>query len=243
MQHVREFLPKQTDKILIVSPHPDDETLAMGGVVIKYHQQIDILLLTSGEVDKNIDLLNKKKETRLREMQDALDLAGGVNSFTNLDLPVYSLSKHSSKKIIQRYAIKDYQYIFVPHRNEHHLDHRCLYKIFKKMIRIQHSKASLIEYESTTALQLLYYYFDLSDPDILKRKRSMMNCYSSQISGFNYDGIHMGLSEYQGALVHKKYIEAFYMTPRYYSLKRLYIKLPVKIKKIIEPISRKLFVN
>ncbi|MBO4323765.1 MAG: PIG-L family deacetylase [Clostridia bacterium] len=41
---------KPSDKILIVAPHPDDETLGCGGLLAKYGPQCDVLLVSNGEL-------------------------------------------------------------------------------------------------------------------------------------------------------------------------------------------------
>ena len=53
---------KKTDKILIVSPHPDDETIGCGGLLAKYGPQCDILMLTDGRLGN----IEKYKDTNLR---------------------------------------------------------------------------------------------------------------------------------------------------------------------------------
>ena len=232
MKHVRELIPKKEDRILIVAPHPDDEAIGCGGFIIKYHDQIDILLLTAGEADPDPEVLKEKKERRLKEFDSAIEFVGGVHSVISLDLPLNGVKKN--RKRIKKVNIKGYQYIFVTHRGEHHADHKCLYPIFKKMIFWQRSKAILVEYESTTALQLLYYYTDLSDPEILEKKNEMMYLYHSQVSGgFNYAGILKGLSMYQGALIHKDNAEVYYRVPSFFFLKKIYSALPGGIKKRI----------
>ena len=35
-------------RILIVSPHPDDETIGCGGILAKYGSQCDVVVLTDG---------------------------------------------------------------------------------------------------------------------------------------------------------------------------------------------------
>ena len=42
---------KDSDKILIIAPHPDDEVIALGGFISKYHNQIDILCVNSSGVE------------------------------------------------------------------------------------------------------------------------------------------------------------------------------------------------
>lgn len=41
---------KESDRILIVAPHPDDETLGCGGILAKYGEKCDVLLITDGRL-------------------------------------------------------------------------------------------------------------------------------------------------------------------------------------------------
>ena len=39
---------KETEKILIVAPHPDDESIGTGGLLSLYSNQCDVIVMTDG---------------------------------------------------------------------------------------------------------------------------------------------------------------------------------------------------
>ena len=47
------FELQKNEKILVVAPHPDDESLGCGGLMSKYGKQCDVLLLTDGRRGKS----------------------------------------------------------------------------------------------------------------------------------------------------------------------------------------------
>ena len=55
----------EKDKILIVAPHPDDETIGCGGILTLYGSQCDVVLLTDGRLGKpeNSDLTEEQTAT------------------------------------------------------------------------------------------------------------------------------------------------------------------------------------
>ena len=65
---------KPTDKILLIAPHPDDEVIACGGFIAKYHNQIDVLCINSSGVKYKHDTLSAEEiaEMRCKEFEKTM---------------------------------------------------------------------------------------------------------------------------------------------------------------------------
>ena len=88
-------------KILIVSPHPDDETLGCGGTILKYKSQklkIDWLIITS--MDGNNNFTEKDKIIRKKQIQRVKNMYG-FNKTYELNLPTTKLEQISKSLIIE----------------------------------------------------------------------------------------------------------------------------------------------
>ena len=227
---------KENDKILVVAPHQDDETIGCGGLLAMYGKKCDVLLLTDGRLGnakmyKDLDELVKIRNNEL----DKTCKIVSVNKITRLPIQNEQLTKHID--IVKNVDIKEYDYIFIPYRKDMHPDHKVCYKIFKSMISSQKAKAQLIEYEVWTPLETPTYILDISD--IIETKKKMLKEYKSQLKEKDYLGATLGLNKYRGMFIEKKYGEA-YMHSIYSGLKvKLYESLPDSAKdKIKNMISK-----
>ena len=62
-------------RILIVSPHPDDETIGCGGILAKYGSQCDVVVLTDGRLGMSTEKKQSEEELaeiRKREFESAM---------------------------------------------------------------------------------------------------------------------------------------------------------------------------
>ena len=226
---------KKNDKLLVIAPHADDESIGCGGLLCLYPKQCDLLLLTDGckghttakYSDENV--LIKIRED---EFKKALSIAGVRNYFL---LKIEDGKVFQNKKIIYSFDISQYDYIFVPNKYESHLDHKAVFKIVKYMKKRQRAKASIIEYEVWTPLRHVTWFLDISK--VANKKKKMIQQYKSQIADINYVDKGMALSCYRGMFNNMKYSEAFLYSDYSGIKKWLYDNLPeslkLKIKKLI----------
>lgn len=203
---------QKEDRLLIVAPHPDDESIGCGGLLALYGRQCDVLLLTDGRKGKS-----KKREscsddeiieTRLNELKNAVALCG-INKLITLNIPDSQTKKY--KKRIFQTDLKEYDYIFVPNVYEAHPDHHTACKCVKRMRLLGKTKAKIYEYEVWTPLRSIDWLLDISSVD--DKKRQMIEQHASQIECLDYVNSGMGLSHYRGVGCRTSAAEAFYRSP------------------------------
>jgi glucosamine-6-phosphate deaminase len=100
---IRKSIPKDK-KILIFSPHPDDDVVGMGATIheiIKNNNVYRIVYLTYGERGVRGDISNqRKREIRRKEAISAIEILGGSKeNLEFLDLRFYYSGWYSSEDI------------------------------------------------------------------------------------------------------------------------------------------------
>ena len=211
---------KENDRILVVAPHADDETIGCGGILIKYASQADVLLLSDGRLGFNRNDSDASPEkTRLSRIQEFKSVmeALGVRKYTMLDLPNDEIYRNYS--IVKQYDLREYDYVFVTSRFENSQDHRHTNFFIRKMLKAQHAKARLVEYEVWVPIPDATVILDVSD--VIERKKELLSMYTSQLKCYDYVQFAYGLSLYRGGRFHRKNVEAFFVQPKLYYLKNI----------------------
>lgn len=118
-------------KILIVAPHPDDETLGCGGSILRHIEEGDEvvwLIVTTIEKLKTIDT----KEIKQRNLQISdVNKAYGFSEKYELKFETTKLDTLPKSKIISKISKIIHkvqpQIIYVPYRLDAHSDHEVVY--------------------------------------------------------------------------------------------------------------------
>ena len=210
---------KKNDRILIVAPHPDDETIGCGGLMLKYGEQCEILLLTDGRKGYNSDIKTDEDalvETRANELSSAASLAG-VKRLHMLGICDGTLKDHANQVVT--FDLTPYDYIFVPNHYERHKDHAPVLKIIQKACHKQRSDAALYEYEVWSPIPDPTDILNLDE--LIERKLAMIHEYQSQIRYLDYETMTEALNRYRGVGQKMKYAEVYAFVPRMTLLKRI----------------------
>ncbi len=191
---------KPGERILIVAPHPDDESIGCGGLICLYHDQVDVLLVTDGFIPErqNTDVAETRKNEFLTAMQQA-----GVHKSILLHIPEHAI--RASRKQFRNVDFSIYSHVFVPNRYEIHKDHTDVYKVVRKMIR---RKTKLYEYEVWTTIRRPNIIVDIGS--VTDDKRSLIGCHRSQLRELDYEALALGLNAYRGRVHNMQYAEAYY---------------------------------
>lgn len=232
---------KESDRILVVAPHADDECIGCGGLLLKYAVQTDVLLLSDGRFgyDRN-DLDASPEKTRILRQNEFKAVMSFLNirKYTMMDILNCDIYRHYS--VVSKYDIREYDFIFVPSRFENSQDHLYAFYFLRKMIKAQHAKARLVEYEVWVPIPDPQVILDISD--VIERKKQALSLYESQLKCYNYINFAYGLSLYRGGRFKRRNVEAFFVPPRHYYLKNLVRHLTTysfreRIKKLYSVLS------
>jgi len=204
----RELEIKSNDKILILAPHPDDEVIGCGGLLLKYTKQCDVICLTDGRYGDEQLQTNEVIEIRKKEFESVMQKLK-INNFKLLNIEDSKLKDayNSFKKI----DFKNYNYIFIPNNLDQHPDHKAVFelvlKAYKENLISKNTKIAM--YEVWGALAIPNYFIDISD--IKKEKRNIITMYSSQIKHIDYATKILSLNKYRGIMVGKNSIECYFV--------------------------------
>ena len=175
--------------ILVIAPHPDDESIGMGGTIKKLSKQnnIHLCVLTDGVV---FDSSGRKM---ILKRKDACKNSGkilGISSYTFLDFPVMKLDSISHleinselEKIIRKFNPK---IVYTASRHDINKDHRIAFESTLVVTRPQSSNVKQVfSYEvtgSTINGFLPTIFEDISQE--FKYKIKSIKMYTSEIRSF-----------------------------------------------------------
>ena len=214
-------------KVLILSPHADDEILGCGGFISKFSKQnyqINVLILTNASKGAP-EIYSSEEIKKLRnEAKIANSIIGTKNLFfENLPaLNLYNYPIYKITNIIDKY-IKDInpEIVLIPSINDIHDDHKIIFKASKGSMRLNKKTKlkKILSYEVLSETEWNEneesfspnYFVRLDRSDINKKIKAFLS-YKSQVKKFPHprskEGI-INLSKVRGSQVFMNYAEAF----------------------------------
>ena len=213
-------------KILVISTHPDDETLGCGGTILKHKNigdKIYWLIITNINEKNGWD--KKVVEERQSEIKEVSQSYGFEKVF-KLDYPTTKLDIIPISEIIRSISqvISEVEphTIYLPNRSDVHTDHQITFKAVwscLKNFRYSFIKRILM-YECLTETEfapaLLENVFVpnvfVNITEYLDKKLEIMKTYKSEVMEEPYPRsleIIKSLAKVRGSRISKKYAEAF----------------------------------
>ncbi|AHB13000.1 LmbE [Dehalococcoides mccartyi] len=196
-------LPQAGERILVFSPHPDDETIALGGYIASACQagaEVEIVLVTDGSK-------YTPRETRYAEFEHACHLLGvSEDNLVFLGFKDGSLNSLSLNSLAASFGnlINSFQpdIVFYPHHKDAHADHAAVsravgqylktipgiqryeylvhYRILFPQPRIFNQNLYLLPPLTLVNEDQNWLRFDLSEAQ-LEQKIAAMSAYESQL--------------------------------------------------------------
>lgn len=204
------------NKVLVVAPHSDDESLGSGGSIALHTQSGDpvkVIFLTDGSMGDYTGRYSKEEYVNMREAE-ALKACSrlGVEDVVFWREPDRNLS--SNQKNINRLSdlLSEYKpgLIYAPSPFEFHPDHRAAAELLWRAIQKSGISCKIAFAEINTAVRINT-LVDITP--VIKKKKSACNAYKSQIDNTPYTDISLGLNRFRSLPVSEEsqYAEGFFI--------------------------------
>jgi len=203
--------------ILVLAPHPDDESLGCGGTIKLLAQagmQVDVILMTRGENGMDApgqqpaavheQLANRREgEARaacavlgVRDVQFLPGIDGGLMH-----------QPHLVQQLAALMQMGNYQRIFAPWYGEAHPDHVATFRLLQRALAEAALRPAIWLYEVWTPLPPTDH---VPIDATMAAKRAAIEKHRSQLDCLDYLGAFVGLAAYRAlACPPSKYAEAF----------------------------------
>ncbi len=214
-------------KILVISAHPDDETLGCGASLLKHQEsgdEIHWLIVTSPHSPQWNNAVIEEKKVEVSSVK----LAYNMTSLTRLDFPAAQLETVPLSNIIDGIrdcvnSIKPNQ-IYTVYGGDVHTDHQIVYRstmsVLKPSCMQDFNVRKILAFETLSSTEANTPYLDTTfTPNIfnditqfIEQKLQIMKLYKSELQEGSQprsiDAIR-ALSHYRGVTIGVPYAEAF----------------------------------
>jgi LmbE family N-acetylglucosaminyl deacetylase len=231
LEIVKKF---SSQNILILSPHPDDDVLGVGGLIATISNETDITVAYfcdgSGGVPEGISQVDNRElgwaqkrdssliEKRKEEAKAAAEILG-IKNQSFFGYPDGKLASGSAavKALLDLLNKIEPAIIFTPSFLDNHPDHRVTNEILMNALSSYKYQANLQiwAYEVWTPL-FPNRIFPIST--VIEQKKKAIQCHQSQLESRAYDEAIIGLNRYRAGVNNAGgYAEAFFAaTPKIY---------------------------
>jgi LmbE family N-acetylglucosaminyl deacetylase len=214
------------NNVIVISAHPDDETLGVGGTILRHVAEGDnVYWLNITSINESQGFSKEKVFERAQEIEKVHSEFGFKQKFL-LDYPTMSLSGSSLQKLIPEisniFNSIGVNIIYCLNRSDAHSDHRIVfdavmactktfrYPTIKKVLCYE--CLSETEFAPLLADRMFIpnYFVDITN--YFEKKIEIMKIYSSELGEFPFPRSIKtieSLASLRGSMIGKTYAEAF----------------------------------
>jgi len=197
--------PPVNSRILVLSPHPDDEVLGPGGTLYRYGKagnEIMVVYMTDGSGSTPGADADKMKQTRLEEAGKIGETYHFTQKFLDYKDGALEVSENTIKTLKNIIIEFKPHRIFLPSFLDSHKDHittnHILYSVLKDSPNLE---AEIFGYEVWTNIPFPNYAINITDD--FETKLQMISVYQSQTAMFDYEQ----LCRSRNSLNHTMYLD------------------------------------
>lgn len=190
-------------RVLVLSPHPDDEAIGLGGTLrrhIEQGDQVEVIFLTSGEKGSRTQSPEELGPVREDEAEAAAKILGyrQLEFWRQPDGAVEATDELVARLVGKLNETKP-ELIYVPHDAEMHPDHRAATQLVARALTTLNRDApSVLMYEVWTPLQEIDHIEDISGQ--LATKLNAIRAHKSQCDIMDFVEAIRGLNRYRGEM-------------------------------------------
>jgi len=184
--------------VLVISPHPDDESIGCGGTLRKHvlaGDTVQAIFLTSGE----------REETKSLREQEARE-AASILGLDHIEFwQVRNGSLRTTKKLVDRLQSRITEWsadtVYVTHDREMHEEHRVAARLVRRAVSglaPDFSKPEVLMFEVWTPLQRMDQIVDITP--FIETKIAAIRAHKSQCDVLGFDDAFLGLARYRGEM-------------------------------------------
>jgi N-acetylglucosamine malate deacetylase 1 len=200
-------------RVLVVSPHMDDEVMACGGSLL-LHRELQSEVRVVYVSDSSAGLRDASAADRLRAARHAemsrVRAVLKLHSVIELDFPDGMLVKHE-RDIAARLSreLKEFAptVVFCPFPLDGHGDHQACAFALSAATRLAGWQGEILAYEVWSALTP---NVAIDIGSVVDEKAELMRMYTSQMQDRDYASAFIGLSRYRGLAHRVAFAEAFH---------------------------------
>ena len=192
-------------RVLVITPHPDDESIGCGGTLRKHVTEGDavhVVFLTSGEQGGHGRSVQETVRVREQEARRAARILGIEHvEFHHEPDGALRAGRKTVERLREKLRAWKPDVIYVPHDREMHPDHRAAVRIVRRALNgrdAPEARPQVLMFEVWTPLQRSDEIVDNSPYVVVKSVA--IRAYKSQCEVMSFDDAVLGLNRYRGEM-------------------------------------------